>query len=77
MGQVLHSDLLPPFPRPTHSPSSPLSLTLTAMTPGTARDRECYLLGDVKDEGLAAALVEEFLGEVSACLRGAREGGVV
>ena len=31
------------------------------MTPGGARDRECYLLGDVRDEALATALVEEFL----------------
>ena len=47
------------------------------MTPGTARDRECYLLGDVKDEGLAAALVEEFLGEVRACVWGEGLRGVV
>ena len=41
-----------------------LPMLFAATSPGMAREREGYLLGAVQDEGLAAALVEEFLGEV-------------
>lgn len=44
----------------------PAQSWLAATSPGIAREREGYLLGAVQDEGLAAAIVEEFLGEVRA-----------
>ncbi|GAX74414.1 hypothetical protein CEUSTIGMA_g1862.t1 [Chlamydomonas eustigma] len=38
-------------------------LTLQAMSPGNARDRDCYHLGEVQDERLCQAILHEFLGE--------------